>query len=735
MNKINLPSVFAAGVVTSFVRLAAAVLLLKSAGIAEDEPDALSSRSVSTVQAQQISVKDLGMDRCDIARPDSTQWIFNGSGRCIPRRWSITGFTGLGFVHEPDGYRFRFDFLEKRSGGRIVDNVNEVIDGKSGDPLGWNFRAGQPFCIVPQKDTWYPHFERRTGSFHKNFATGMVSFAIESRVIVPARPGEVLIEISIENRDASELTLTLLPIQNGVNTLNGFVTDLGTIKGQGLEWTIPPHTSQMHTFAVGPFGKGKEMSETYQPNLRQFVDQADRDGETQIRRIAGALPNFQTSNRNLSDLYKRCIVGLAFSRFDYPGCRVHPIWLASLFNCVVAWDFSFVGDTMSVVDPHAVRQIVADVLGIGQMQSSYIALDSPKSLFPILYIQDPFALQELITSYIKFTNDRTILDDTLAGHTVYDWLKLWAAKLDSYPKGAGGLIDMRDDGNENLLELRTDGYDHVVPTVNGLAIRYLRWLAELARERNDPDSGKFEQQAAAMVPAFHALWDENAGWFDNVYEDGSKQPIFTMHLFDLLGTPLLTAHERQAIGSHFVEGEFLAPLGIYSISKKDSVHWDRFDQDWGGGGCYIGTPFRTARYLYENGEAGHAWEVLKRTARLAAHFSYLPQSACVDESFEDIHGGKLNIANAAALECIWSGIFGLRPQLDGRMVVAPAPFNAEIGKAILSDFQFRQHRYDVELLSSGWRVSLDGKLWSENKYGETVEIPAQQPRQRASASF
>jgi hypothetical protein len=62
------------------------------------------------------------------------------------------------------------------------------------------------------------------------------------------------------------------------------------------------------------------------------------------------------------------------------------------------------------------------------------------------------------------------------GHSIYDWLKLWAAKLDSYPKGTDGLVDMRDDGNEYLLELRTDGYDHVVPTINGLYVEYLRWL-------------------------------------------------------------------------------------------------------------------------------------------------------------------------------------------------------------------------------------------------------------------
>jgi len=395
--------------------------------------------------------------------------------------------------------------------------------------------------------------------------------------------------------------------------------------------------------------------------------------------------------------------------------------------CQVAWDFSFSGDTLCQVDPAAIRQLVGDVLGIGKMQGSYIDLQAARTQTWILYIQDPFALRELIISYIKTTGDRSILDDNAGGHSVYDWLKLWGAKLDTFAKRPDGLIDMGD-GNEYLLELRTDGYDHVVPTINGLAVEYFRWLSQLATERHDPDAAIYAQRAEALNKSFQNLWNENSGWFDNVYADGSRQPFFTMHLFDLLGTSVVTPHQRQAIASHFVEGDFLAELGIYSISKKDTIHWDRFDGDWGGGGAYIGTPLRTARYLYENGDSRHGWEVLKRTSRLAAHFSYMPQSPAVDEPYEWKYGGNLEVSSGAGLEAIWAGIFGLRPQLDGSLVVSPAPFNPEIGEATLAGFQFRQHRYDVELLSSGWQVFLDGKLWSQNDYGTRVIIPAKPPQ-------
>jgi hypothetical protein len=681
-------------------------------------------------QVRQITAKDLGMERSDIARPDSTVWIFSGSGKSMPRRWSLTGFDGLNYNRTYDGYRFHFNFVEKRSGVTIRDDVHETMDGPV-DPLGCNFRSDNKFCIVPQEDTWYPYFERKTGSFLKNFKTGTVSFGIETRTIMPARIGEVLLEISIENRDEAPLTLTLQPWQNSVNTLQSLVSDIETARGQGLEWTIPSHTQQTHHFAIiagaGLAQPGQQPHATFEPTLAERVRQADQDGEARILAVAGRLPSLQTSNHDLGLLYKRCITTLVVTRWDYPQARNHPTWWSWSGPLLTAWDFSFGADTFSLIDPQFLRAVVLDVLGIGKMQASYIDPDVPNAQSPILYIQDPFALQDVVSSLIKITGDRTILDDKAGEHTVYEWLKLWAAKLDTFAKRPDGLIDMGD-GNEFLLELRTDGYDHVVPTVNGLAVKYFRWLAQLAEERNDPDAVKYAQRAAALDKSFQNLWDEKAGWFDNLYPDDSRKPVFTMHLFDLLGTSVVNEHQKQRISSHFVEGDFLAPLGIYSISKKDTVHWDRFDQDWGGGGAYIGTPLRTARYLYEDGDFTHGWQVLKRISLLAEHFSYLPQSPAMDEPYENFRGGNVNVSAGAGCETIWSGIFGLRPQTDGSLVVRPAPFNPQIGKATLTDFQFRQHRYAVELLASDWRVFLDGKLWARKKYGQSVTISPQQPR-------
>ena len=132
-----------------------------------------------------VTAKDLGMARHKIARDDALLWIFNGRGKCNPCRYGLTGFKGLNYVDGDGGFRFRFDFLDQRSGKTILDNVPDVMGTE--DPLGWNFRAGAPLCVVSQDETWFPHFYRRTGTFHKHLKSGTVSFAIETRTYVSAR--------------------------------------------------------------------------------------------------------------------------------------------------------------------------------------------------------------------------------------------------------------------------------------------------------------------------------------------------------------------------------------------------------------------------------------------------------------------------------------------------------------------------------------------------------------------
>jgi hypothetical protein len=99
----------------------AAVLFACGAGFASE-----SGAPVSAMGG--LSASDFAMPRHQIARDDSLLWVFNGRGKCNPLRYSLTGFAGLNHVEGDGGYWFRFDFLEKRGGARILDNVSEVMN-------------------------------------------------------------------------------------------------------------------------------------------------------------------------------------------------------------------------------------------------------------------------------------------------------------------------------------------------------------------------------------------------------------------------------------------------------------------------------------------------------------------------------------------------------------------------------------------------------------------------------
>ena len=298
-----------------------------------------SAASVPTPRVAPVSARDLGMPRYQIARDDSLLWIFNGRGKCHPLRYSLTGFAGLNHVEGDGGYRFRFDFLEKRSGARILDNVSEVMNTE--DPLGWNFRAGAPLCLLAQDETWYPHFYRRVGTFHKHLKTGTVSFAIETRTFVSARNDEVLMAVELENRDSEPLTLTLLAVQNGQNLLQVpyggglacVAADLAEVKGQGLEWTLPPKARQTRHFAVSVAPKDKAPP-VYQAGLGDRVKEADADGEAHLRRIVEPLPVLKTQSPQLDNLYKRCLASLAFCRWERGDFRrQHNLGVRWLYLC------------------------------------------------------------------------------------------------------------------------------------------------------------------------------------------------------------------------------------------------------------------------------------------------------------------------------------------------------------------------------------------------------------------
>ena len=147
------------------------------------------------------------------------------------------------------------------------------------------------------------------------------------------------------------------------------------------------------------------------------------------------------------------------------------------------------------------------------------------------YAQNPFAEMRIIQDYLNQTGDTAFLDHSEEGATIFEWMKRMGQEAgEAITRRPDGLLDFGA-GSQRMLEIRTDGYEHVVAATNGMAIAYFRQVAEWCRERNDPDAAQFEVWAKTLQDALNQkLWDESDGWFVNLYPDGSKHLVLSYHL-------------------------------------------------------------------------------------------------------------------------------------------------------------------------------------------------------------
>ena len=177
-------------------------------------------------------------------------------------------------------------------------------------------------------------------------------------------------------------------------------TDLTTVKGQSLEWTDSAQDAKTQHFAVGSNGEGVQRP--------AFVStEPCRSREASRRRWrcskSSALPAAWRRSRQIQGL-DRLQKRLHRQHGDLPVVLVR-IFVAVLSGrrgsmCEVAWYFSFAATSFAkLIPPRFVRLV-------GMYWESENArfvhhLQNPRTQSLDSFIQDPFALRELINSYIK----------------------------------------------------------------------------------------------------------------------------------------------------------------------------------------------------------------------------------------------------------------------------------------------------------------------------------------------
>ena len=710
---------------------------------------------------QYLTPELLAMPRRQISLKGTDLRLFNGRGSLTFRERTVTGIAEL-FIAPRAVSRvpvsFNLSFREETLGALIEDNQDEWGEGTLNVWQHWNpankelgiYKGWGDALILPsQRATWAPDAYTRRGTFHHDLGKDLVSFGVLTRTLPAADVDGAYEELTITNRTDRPLSLTLIPDQpRGDNKRNACFSrregeftlqalcDIGPSQGDGWRLDLPARGQR--TFHVAILVTNADATE---PAGHYAADLATRFAASRqatvdlLRRAAAQLPRIETGNPRLDAFYQRSILSVLFCRRDRADSPIRPFYDIGFGDGnSVTWDVSFSASLLAMYAPdEAKRMLTAFLSAGGVMNSTWLsAKDGRAGSF---YMQSPFALLEIAQRFMRQSGDRSLLEEKAGAKTVFEHFRDGGQTLlDSYVKD--GLIDAGE-GTGKMLEIRTSGYEHTIAAINGMAVDYLQQVADWCRERGDAKAAVFQAAARRLHDEIERrLWDESAGWYINLYPDGSRHRVMSYHVFDLLRQPSMPEAHRRRLAEHIVPGEFLGPYGMYSIALSDEEHWDMEDCDWGGGGQYVGQPLSIAESLYRMEEPERAWDVLSRCLLWVDRFPYFPQTIYTEELAMQDHerGWSLQISAGAGAQAIIHGVFGLMPQDDGSLVVRPN-YNKSLDTATLKGFRFRDHLYDLRMDAKTFQVVRDGVPLAEERHGKSITFTEQgEVRQDKSGS-
>ncbi len=289
--------------------------------------------------------------------------------------------------------------------------------------------------------------------------------------------------------------------------------------------------------------------------------------------------------------------------------------------CSYLWDIGgYAAHMITLMLGEDILPIARQFQSIDLEQSYAFTLDGKGIGVRYAYSPWSFAkLVEAITAHLDLPAD---LDDGLKNLLLTEEANADATTL---------LID--DGGQENLLEMRGVGYEHVVASPNAeraWSLRHLADLADLAQDADAPTAAWRTRADQIIESVRTTLWDDERGWFKALYPDGYEELVYSVQIFDALRAGACTPAMTDELLTHLHDGAFLGAYGVHSVSQADSRHFELNDPDWSGGGAFSGEGPQLALTLFEQGFPELAVDVLQRHFWLGQHLPYIPQEHYAD---------------------------------------------------------------------------------------------------------
>jgi hypothetical protein len=422
------------------------------------------------------------------------------------------------------------------------------------------------------------------------------------------------------------------------------------------------------------------------------------------------LPTLEASDPRLVKLYNRSLLHLLTNRWEVSEFVLQPYYSTGSVKggcvCNYLWDFGEVWKIFPLYDPAAAKAHIRQFLKIDITQHfSFNPMDG-QALGP-WYPANQEKIIGLIYYYVLSTGDRDFLSETVGGKTVLQWVIANALQGDDLNKPVA-LIDYGPENNH--LELRREyQYNHVMPDLNGR--RYANYLlaAELCDLAGAP-APYLRERAEALKALLPTLWDSQARWFHFLGAQGPELR-YTVQIFKLIGSGVLTQAMEAGLLSHLNETEFLSAYGIHSMAKADPAY-DQVDIDNGGGGCYTGFPAQIMEKLYQAGYADAAEAILQRLLWWGETMPYWGDSLVANEmDYRKDTPLQCALTGASLAESIIFGMFGIKINPDEEIFINPHPpkFSPTIA---LKGLRLRGKVFDIQAEGKEFQVCQGEKIFS-----------------------
>jgi hypothetical protein len=279
---------------------------------------------------------------------------------------------------------------------------------------------------------------------------------------------------------------------------------------------------------------------------------------------------------------------------------------------------------------------------------------------------------------------------------------------DEKQKLPNNLIDYGE--QHNLLEMMGAGWEHIVVSPNAERSWCLNSLAEMGKYTgaSQEDIADWKQQGDQIIEAVRKeLWDNEQQWFASIYPDGYKEYVRSIQVFDAIWAGACTPEMEKVLVAELNDNGYLGSHGMTAVSKSDNLHYEVIDNDWSGGGSYIGDGPQTAQIMYERGYPKAGWDILRRHFWMGKQYPYYPQEHFCDRPMAPPHTRANEISGLCGAEAILFGLIGFQPQYDGTLFINPqvtVPGNINI-----KGFVFHNNTFDVEVSTSKMIVNRNGK--------------------------